>query len=327
MKLLITAHRMDEVPIYDKVNEAFGFDISYTPERLTKESAGMASGFDAAAITADCRMDRELLGILHDEGVRYILARSAGVDNIDLSSAHALGMQVANVPGYSPNAISEHTVLLVLMMLRKMRTQMERIGAHDFRILGLRAKQLSSQTVGVVGAGRIGSTTIKLLSGFGCRILANDIYENEEVKKYASYVPLDRLFAESDVIILHAPMILENYHMIGKEQIQKMKDGVLLVNTARGGLVDSEAVLEALESGKIGGFAFDVYEYESRTQRKDLRGKSLEDPVLEKLLSCEQVVYTTHTAFYTDDAVEAIARTTLQNLADFEKQGRSLNEK
>lgn len=327
MKLLITAHRMDEVSIYNKVNESFDFDLSFDPERLTLENAAKAAGFDAVAITADCRMDGALLTALHSEGVQYVLARSAGVDNIDLETAHALGMKVANVPGYAPNAISEHTVMLILMLLRKMKRQMLRVSAQDFRIQGLRAKQLSSQVIGVVGAGRIGATTIRLLSGFGCRILAYDIRANEEVKRYAQYVSLDELFSESDVIVLHAPMTEENYHLIGNSQIKKMKDGVLLVNTARGGLVDTKAVLAGIESGKIGGFAFDVYEDEHKTQRKDLHGKDLQDPVLEKLLALDQVIYTTHTAFYTDDAVTEIAKITLANLADFMRDNRSSNEK
>lgn len=327
MKLLITAHRMDEVSIYNKVNESFDFDLSFDPERLTLENAAKAAGFDAVAITADCRMDGALLTALHSEGVQYVLARSAGVDNIALDTAHALGMKVANVPGYAPNAISEHTVMLILMLLRKMKRQMMRISEQDFRIQGLRARQLSSQVVGVVGAGRIGTTTIRLLSGFGCRILAYDIHTREEVAKCAEYVSFDQLLSESDVIVLHAPMTKENYHLIGESQIGKMKDGALLVNTARGGLVDTGAVLSGLESGKIGGFAFDVYEDEGKTQRKDLRGEDLPDPILTKMLALDQVIYTTHTAFYTDDAVTEIARITLGNLADFVRENHSRNEK
>lgn len=327
MKLWIASHREDETQIYEEENGRFGFDLTFDQSALTPDMAGRLRGYDAVAVTTNCRIDERMCRLLSGDGVRYILTRSTGTDHLDLEAIHRCGLMAANVPGYSPNAISEHTILLVLMLLRKMRRQMEKIRQHDFRLEGIRARQLSGLTVGVIGAGRIGATTIGLLAGFGCRILVNDLYQNEQVKKMAAYVSLNELLAGSDIIILHAPMIEANYHLIGEEQIEAMKDGAYLVNPARGGLVDTEAVCRGLEKGKIGGFAFDVYENENATQRKDLRGKELGDPLLEKLLSMDTVVYTSHTAFYTDDAIRAIARSTLQNLEDFRKNGRCINQR
>ncbi|MCH3988000.1 MAG: lactate dehydrogenase [Lachnospiraceae bacterium] len=327
MKLWIASHRVDETQIYEEENRRFGFHLTFDEEALTPETAGKLRGYDAVAVTTNCRIDETMCRLLQQDGVRYILTRSTGTDHINLEAVHQCGLLAANVPGYSPNAISEHTVLLVLMLLRQMRRQMERVREHDFRLEGVRARQLSGMIVGVIGAGRIGATTISLLSGFGCRILVNDLYQNEEVKKKASYVSLDELLAMSDVIILHAPMIAANFHLIGEEQIGKMKPGVYLINPARGGLVDTEAVCRGLQQGRIGGFGFDVYENEMATQRKDLRGKPLGDPLLEKLLAMDSVVYTSHTAFYTDEAIRAIAGATLQNLEDFRKNGRCINQR
>lgn len=327
MKLMIYGQRMDEVPVYEKLNEQYGFEIGYEENRLCPENAALASGYDAAAVSSECSLDAPLCGTLSREGIRYILARSSGVFNIDLDAAHELGMKVANVPRCSPEAISEHTVMLLLMLLRKMKTQMKNVEEQDFRLQGLRGRELSSLTVGVIGAGRVGSKTIRLISGFGSRVLAYDICMHSEIERYATYVPLDDLFARSDAIILHAPLIARNVHMIDAEAIRRMKDGVILINTARGGLVDTRAVYEGLLSGKIGGFGFDGYENGRAVERRDLRGQKVQDPLLSELTSMDQVIYTTHTAFYTDEAVADIARVTLQNLKEFSRTGRCVNQK
>lgn len=326
MKVLVAAHRADETGIFEKINEKYQFELDYSVNQLTLENAEMTKGYDAVCINVGCKVSEEMAGRLKEYGVEYILTRAAGRDHLDAEAIQKYGLKSAYVPAYSPNAISEHTVLLMLSLLRKYKEQMRRIQEQYYFINGLRGKELRSITVGVIGTGRIGFTTIKDLSGFGCRILAHDIMENEAVKAYASYVSLEELLETSDMIVLHCPMTAENYHLIDEAAIEKMKDGVMLVNTARGGLVDTQAVLNALKSGKMAAFGMDVYEYEDKTQRKDYRGKELDDPLLAELLQMDQVIFTSHTAFYTDQAIENIVDTTLTNLYQWSTTGSCENE-
>ncbi len=325
MKVLVAAHRMDETDIFNKVNQKFGFEITYKAEKLTEENCQMVEGYEALAINAGCIIDEKMAEYLAGKGVKYILTRTAGFDHMDMKALKRVGIRCANVPAYSPNAISEHTVLLVLSALRKLKEQLRLIEEKYFFITGLRGRELRSMTVGVIGAGRIGATTIKNLSGFGCKILACDAFEKDSVKEYADYVSMEEILEKSDILVLHCPMTAENQHLISAEKISKMKDGVILVNTARGGLVDTEAVLQALKSGKIAFFAMDVYEHEEMTQRKDFRGKELPDKLLEELLSMDNCIFTSHTAFYTDEAIENIADITLTNLYEM-SSGQCGNE-
>ena len=325
-KVLVTAHRQDETEIFEKVNKKLGFSLSYQTEQLTLKNVNVLNGYDAVAINAGCEVNREMAKAMHEAGIRYIATRTAGKDHIDKKEIEKYGIKSANVPGYSPNAISEHTVLLILSLLRKMKTQLKRIEEQYFFLNGLRGRELKSMTVGVIGTGKIGTATIQDLSGFGCRILANGHHPNPEVQRLAEQVDLETLLEQSDIVVLHCPMSEQNYHMIDAGAIQKMKPGALLINTARGGLVDTKAVYEALKSGRLGGFAMDVYEYEDKTARKDYRGKQLDDPLLVSLLAMDQVIFTTHTAFYTDQAIENIVECSLKNLDSFFQTGESENE-
>lgn len=326
MRILVTAHRKDETEIFEKVNRRFGFDLVYQEQQLTLENAEMMQGFDAAAINAGCAVDEMLAKKMRESGIRYIATRTAGADHIDRAALEKYGLKAANVPAYSPNAISEHTLLLILSLLRKMKEQYRRIENGNFLLNGLRGRELKSLTVGVIGTGRIGTATIQNLSGFGCRILACGHHANPTAEGLAEFVSLEELFAESDVVVLHCPMSKDNYHMINKDTLRQMKQGALLVNTARGSLVDTEAVLDALKTGKLGGFASDVYEFEDKTARKNYCGRRLDDPLFAELLAMDQVVFTTHTAFYTDQAIENIVETTLANLDEFFRTGGSENE-
>lgn len=325
-KVLVTAHRQDETEIFEKINQRFGFLLTYMPEQLTLENAERLKGYDAVAINAGCKVDQDMARAMQAAGIRFIATRTAGKDHIDKNAIKKCGIKAANVPGYSPNAISEHTVLLILSLLRKMKTQLKRIEEQYFFLNGLRGRELKSMIVGVIGTGKIGTATIQDLSGFGCRILANGHHPNPEVQRLAEQVDLETLLEQSDIVVLHCPMSEQNYHMINAGTIQKMKPGALLVNTARGGLVDTQAVYEALQNRKLGGFAMDVYEYENLTARKDYRGKPLDDSLLSGLLAMDQVLFTTHTAFYTDQAIENIVESSLENLASFFRAGESENE-
>lgn len=326
MKVLITAHREDETEIFEKVNQKFGFELDFCPEKLSFENRNIAAGYEALSINATCKIDADTMSFLKEHGMKYILTRTAGVDHIDMDAAGKMGIRVANVPAYSPNAISEHTVMMILSVLRKMKVQSHRIEEQYFFIEGLRGRELRTMTVGVIGAGRIGASTIRNLSGFGCRILTFDVYKRDDVAKYAQYVSKEELLQQSDIVVLHCPFTESNYHMIDSEVIETMKDGAILVNTARGGLVDTQAVYDALVRGKLSAFAMDVYEYENETQRKDFRGKEIPDKLLAELLKMDNVLFTSHTAFYTDEAIENIVDTTLTNLHELVTEKKCRNE-
>lgn len=321
MKLLVVAHRLDETEFFERFNREFGFEIDFRAEKLTLENVDIVRGYEAVAINASCNVNLAMAQALQECGVRFLLTRTAGYDHIDASALEKVGIAAAYVPAYSPNAISEHTVLLLLMLLRKMKLQQRRIDDQYFFIEGLRGRQLTSMTVGVLGVGRIGQATLKDLSGFGCKLLACDSHVRENVSAIAEYVDRQTLLARSDALILHCPMKPGNHYLIGREALAQMKPGALLVNTARGGLVDTQAVRDALVEGRLGGFAMDVYEHEGDTQRRDLRGKELPDPLLKELLAMDNVIFTSHTAFYTDEAIGNIVETTLRNLHDLAETG------
>lgn len=326
MKVLVAAHRQDETEIFNRVNKKFHYDLTFQTEQLTGENLENARGYDAICINAGCSVTKETALRLAEMGVKYIQTRAAGKDHLDIPGIRAAGLKSANVPAYSPNAISEHTLLLILASLRKLKKQLDTIREQYFFITGMRGRELRSMTVGVIGTGRIGTKTVQNLSGFGCRILACGRHENPEVAKFASFVSLEELLTQSDIVVLHCPMSKENYHLIDENTIDKMKDGAILVNTARGAIIDTRAVCGALKSHKLSAFAMDVYEYEDKTQRKDYRDKELDDPLLKELLAMDNVIFTSHTAFYTDEAIENIIDTSLSNLHEWETTGSCRNE-
>jgi D-lactate dehydrogenase len=325
-RVLVMGHRADETVIYQKLNEKYHYEFEFTPEILTLSNLHITKGYDALCIIVGCKITEEVAKLLKENGIKYLLTRAAGTDHLDMSALRSLDIKAAYVPAYSPNAISEHTVLLILSLLRKLKKQLEIIRNRYFFLTGLRGRELRSLTVGVIGTGRIGQATVKNLSGFGCRILVNDILESDQVKPYAEYVSKEKLFEEADILVLHCPMNKENYHMINEDSIARMKDGVILVNTARGALVDAGAVYQNLVSGKVSAFAMDVYEYEDKISRKDFRGKELEDKLFERLIDLDNVIFTTHTAFYTDEAIENIIDISLSNLKEYLTTGSCRNE-
>lgn len=295
--------------------ELVGFDCPPSPENLH-----LVQGCEAILYTPVSMSPEAFWRGLAEYGVKYVVTCSAGYDHFNLELMKKYGMKGANVPFYSPNAISEHAVLTTLALLRNYREQILRIQNRNYVIAGVRGSELRNQVVGIVGAGRIGYTTMKCLSGFGAKLLAYDPYENEAVKKYAEYVPLPKLYHRADVIIYHCIYNKENHHMVNKETLAQMKDGVILVNVARGGLFDMEAVCEAVESGKIGALGIDVIEQEELL-RKTNPGDPCPLPVLERLLAHSNVIFTNHTAFYTDEAEKNMADTAIDNLYSYMKTG------
>ncbi len=317
MKVLVMAHRADETIFFEQANTAHQFEIDYSPAQLSMDTVSMAQGYDAVAINAGAKLDAALCNALKDCGVKWVATRTAGKDHIDAKALSAAGLKAANVPAYSPSSIAEHTLLLMLGIIRKFNEQQARLRDHDFTITGLRVRELKTMTVGVIGAGMIGGTTIALLQSFGCKVLANSLFYDPKLDTMATFTTKEAVLAASDIVVLHCPLTPENNKMIQAKSIETMKTGAFLVNTARGGLVDTAAVLAALDSGKLAGFALDVYENEGMIARKEYGDEPLADPMLDVLLSRPDVIFTTHTAFYTDQAIGNIISTSLQNLADF----------
>lgn len=274
------------------------------------------------------KMDSKTIEILKEAGVRLIALRSAGYNNVDLEAADHAGIVVVRVPAYSPHAIAEHTVGLLLSLNRKIHKAYLRVHEQNFSLEGLLGFDLYGKTVGVIGTGRIGSIFAAIMSGFGCRVLAYDPKPNSSLieKSQVEYTTLDKLYKESNIISLHIPLFPETNHMIDAKVMSLMKRGTILLNTGRGALIDSHALIENLKSGQIGGAGLDVYEEEEGVFFNDLSDQVLKDDVLARLLTFPNVLLTSHQGFFTREALQNIASVTLQNIADFTNHKKLTNQ-
>ncbi len=326
MKVLLFQVNKDEVDYINDCNKKFKFDFEFADFEFNSAPIEKFMGFEAVWITTNCKVTKDMSEQLKKAGVRYIVSRAAGMDHMNLSAMKEVGIKGANVPRYSPNAIAEHTVCLTLMCLRKMKRELNMVENFDFTLTGLKGRELRNMTVGVIGTGRIGAETIKDLSGFGCQIIAYDLYENLDVKNLVTYLDLQDVFSRSDILILHCPLTKENERLISTDTIALMKDGVILINTARGGLMDYDAVRKAIENGKIGALAFDVYDGETPYIRKKVDRDKFESDTLKKLMEKENVIYTAHMSFYTDTAIENMIMTTFDNLFEYKMTGHCSND-
>lgn len=298
----------DEKALFLKYEKELGIEINLCFDAPTPETAVRAKGSLCVA-TITTKIDEPLLNAFAAQGVRYLVTRSIGYDHIDLEAAKRAGITIANAP-YGPHGVADYATMLILMTIRKMKSIENRGALQDYTIKGLMGRELKDLTVGVIGTGRIGRTVLDNLSGFGCRRIAYDLYENEEVKKQGvSYVTLNEMWEQADVITLHAPLTEANFHMINEDAIAKMKDGVMIVNTARGGLIDTSALIKGVESGKIGGAGLDVVEKEFGLYYIDHKEEILDNRELYLLRSFPNVIVSHHMAFYTDDCV----KTTVEN--------------
>lgn len=305
MRLFAYALReYDELGYMKEAASQLGFEFDWTSEYPTLDNANLAAGHDALCIITN-PMPAELLDTFWAQGVRYLSTRTIGYEHIDVAHARKLGMRVANAP-YPPEGVANYAIMLLLMAQRKVKLLARHSIAQDFGLHGKLGKDISTSTVGVIGTGRIGSTVVRHLSGFGCKILAYDPYSNKEVAKYATYVDLDTLLAQADAITLHAPGLAENYHMLDSAAFAKMKDGVVLVNAARGMLVDTEALVAAVESGKVGAAALDTIENEADLYYRDLSRDVLPNRDRSVLMAFPNVIVSPHMAFYTAEDVRAM---------------------
>ncbi len=289
----------DEQADFEKIRADTGMDIQWTANTASMENCELARGFDAISVIST-PLPGELIRKFSWEGVRMISTRSIGYDHIDLDAAKAVGMRVSNTP-YSPECVAEFTIMAMLMALRQMKRTMQRAELHDFSLNGLIGRHLSSCTVGVLGTGQIGTRVIELLHGFGCEILAY----NRHLRKIpgAKNVSLDTVLTHSDILTLHMPLGEDNFHLLDRAAFAKMKDGAILVNTARGGLVDTDALIDALEQGKLGGAALDVIEGERGFYHYDLKNEQIGLRQMSILKDMPNVILSAHTAFYTREGV------------------------
>ncbi|MFA7381438.1 MAG: 2-hydroxyacid dehydrogenase [Bacteroidia bacterium] len=296
--------------------------------RLSETSVVLAKGCEAISIFTGDKTTAPVLEALHKIGVKFIALRSAGFNHVDLIKAKELNMKVARVPAYSPYAIAEHAVALMLALNRKLIRSHHRVMDLNFSLDGLVGFDMNGKTVGIIGTGKIGSVLARILHGFGCRILACDKQENKElVKQYkVEYTSCELLCVQSDIITLHLPLTEDTRYIIDKNCIDNMKPGVMLINTSRGGLVNSKAVINALKTKHIGSFGMDVYEEEEGLFFEDHSEDILQDDTIARLMTFKNVIITSHQAFLTDTALRNISETTIANLDCFEKNEKSQNE-
>lgn len=316
MKLFVYSMRdFDELPFFEKYCEKYGIEWAYTPQTPCIDNLELAKGYDVVDIITTV-INKEMIDKWYALGIRCIATRTIGYDHIDWTYAKSLGMGVIHIT-YSPASVADHTVMMMLMGCRKVKHCLERANIQDYTLKGKIGRELHDCTVGIIGTGKIGKTVIKDLTGFGCKMLAYDIYESDEVKEYAQYTTLERIFTECDIITLHAPATQENYHMIEAAAISKMKPGVMLINCARGSLIDTQALIDGIEEGKVGFAGLDVVEHESGLYYFNRMGEPLNNPQLAILRSYSNVLITPHTAFYTDEAVANMVENSILCARDF----------
>ena len=318
MKVAVFNTRRYERRALEEAARGSSVEFTFLEPRLDEHTAVMAAGHEAALIFVNDVANRNVLEKLAKGGTRFLATRSAGFNQIDLTAAAEIGIRLAYVPAYSPNAVAEFTIGLILTLGRHIHEGHNRVRRADFNLEGLCGFELRDKTVGVCGTGRIGTAVVRLLSGFGCKILAYDDEPNEEVTLLASYVDTrEELFRFSDILTLHVPLMPSTYHLIDQSALAIMREGVFLINTSRGALIDTPAVVEALKSRKVGFLAIDVYEEEASLFFEDRSSDIINDDTFARLLTFPNVIVTGHQAFLTDHALRNIAETTVQNLAEF----------
>lgn len=320
MKIAFFSTKPYDRVFFDKANADFGHEITYFETRLTRQTVKLAEGYECACAFVNDQLDASALIALAAQGTRLIALRCAGFNNVDVSSAGKLGISVVRVPAYSPYAVAEHTVGLMLALNRKIYWANSRVKEGNFALDGLLGFDMRSAAVGLIGTGKIGECVASVLHGFGCRILAHDKQENEICKtEYGvEYVSFEELVAQSDIISLHCPLLPDTYHLINMEAIARMKKGVMIINTSRGALIDARAAIEGLKSQKIGYLGIDVYEEEEELFFEDKTFQILTDDVFARLTTFPNVVITGHQAYFTKEAVARIAQTTLENITAYE---------
>ncbi|KKA28413.1 hypothetical protein TD95_000239 [Thielaviopsis punctulata] len=322
MKLIVFSAKPYDMKYFQAVhsakeNEMADVEAAYCESPLVLRTVSLADEADAVCIFVNDVADAAVLDALHKRGVRAILLRCAGHNNVDLKRASELGMFVANVPSYSPEAVAEFAVALIQTLNRNTHRAYNRVREGNFALNGLLGNTLHGKTVGVVGTGRIGLAFTRIMKGFGCEVLAYDPKENPEFREFGKFVSLDELLARSDIVSLHCPLMDATRHIINEETVEKMKKGAMLVNTSRGELINTKAAIKALKTGRLGGLALDVYEGESSLFYDDHSHHIIHDDALMRLTTFPNVLVCGHQAFFTEEALKEISECTLKNMEDF----------
>ncbi len=304
---------------FDEQNKDFGYDLRYFEENLTHRSAVLAEGCEAVCAFVNDTLDERSLAKLAAHGVKLVALRCAGYNNVDLAAAAKAGIKVVRVPAYSPHAVAEYALALMLTLNRKIYRAFLRTKDGNFSLNGLLGFDMNGKTAGIIGTGKIAKILIHILKGLGMNILAYDIYPDEKfaAQEGFRYTSLDELYTNSDIVSLHCPLTPKTLHIIDKEAINKMKSGVMIINTGRGALINTHDLIEGLKDKKIGSAALDVYEEEKNYFYEDVSDTVIEDDKLARLLSFPNVIITSHQAFFTKEALHNIARTTLENVSEF----------
>ncbi|WP_440466844.1 2-hydroxyacid dehydrogenase [Pseudomonas sp. YH-1] len=316
MRIILFSNQTYDRDSFLAANHGHGFELHFQQAQLREDTVALAMGFEVVCPFVNDDLSRPVLEHLAAGGTRLIALRSAGYNHVDLAAAHALGLAVVRVPAYSPHAVAEHGVGLVLALCRHLHRAYNRTREGDFSLHGLTGFDLHGRTVGIIGSGQIGEVFARIMSGFGCHILAYDPYPNRAIEALGGrFVELDELLAQSDIISLHCPLNDATRHLINADSLERMKRGAMLINTGRGALVDTPALIEALKSGQLGYLGLDVYEEEADIFFADRSDQPLQDDVLARLLTFPNVIITAHQAFLTREALAGIAQTTLANIA------------
>lgn len=327
MKTAVFSARRYDQSLLTQANRLAGHEFSFIQDRLTVETARLAQGCPAVCVFVNDCVDAEVLQLLAAQGTRLVATRSTGYNHIDAAAAERLGIAVVRVTDYSPNSVAEFAVGLLLAVNRKIARASMRTREGNFELEGLMGFDLHGRTVGVIGTGKIGVLFARIMRGFGCTVLGYDRYPNPAfVQMGGQYVPVQELLANSDVISLHCPLTEETHHIVDAASLAHVKRGAILVNTSRGGLVDTEATVQALKSGQLGGLAIDVYEQEASLFFQDLSSTIITDDLIQRLVSFPNVIVTGHQAFFTVEAIGQIMATTVQSITAFER-GESLTHR
>ncbi len=326
MKVAVFSSKSYDRQFLDAANQTHGHTLNYFTPRLTPDTAPLAAGYPAVSNFINDQLSAPVLEQLSAHGTQLIALRSAGFNHVDLKTATDLGLTVVRVPAYSPYAVAEHAVGLIMMLNRKLYKAYNRVRDDNFTLDGLLGFDLHGSTVGIIGTGKIGYCFASIMAGFGCRLLAHDVYQNQACLDLGvEYVELPHLLTQSDVVSLHCPLLEDTYHLINANTLQHLKPGAMIINVSRGALIDTQAAIDGLKSGRIGYLGIDVYELEADLFFEDLSDTVIQDDAFQVLHSFPNVVITAHQAFFTRNALQAIAETTIANITDFERGGPCAN--
>lgn len=316
MKIAFFSTKPYDKTFFNKYNETYGFELEFWETHLGPHIVNAISeGTEVVCVFVNDKLTAEVIDIMAAKGVKVIALRCAGFNNVHLETAKKHGIRICRVPAYSPEAVAEHAVAMLLTLNRKTHKAYNRVREQNFSLNGLLGFNLHGRTVGIIGTGKIGKAFIKIMLGFGCKILAYDIFEDDTLKAEGiQYLPFSEVLAQSDIISLHCPLSPENHYLINESTIAKMKKGVTLINTSRGGLINTHDVIQALKSGHIAYLGIDVYEQEEKLFFKDLSGSIIENDEIQRLMSFSNVLVTGHQAFFTEEALSQIASITLDSV-------------